>query len=240
MSRSHRPVSRDQHETSSRDREDREPPHLGAPPPLISPKHQHRDRAPPPTTLWNPASLIETTTDSRRPLHDHLGLGPYDINHLPVPSKHDRHYNPEKLEEGPRKRNDLDKYPPVQPSGFSEPNTFLVELEKSTHSFLNQHRAPVSLSGAYRELGTSLRPSGSFMGLQGPSRLAPDGLLVYDEFLQQHRRAVSKLDLEEKRRREAREKGTCSTAENDILRCRKCTVPRGCAIGFPITGAQTD
>lgn len=30
---------------------------------------------------------------------------------------------------------------------------------------------------------------------------------MYDEFLQQHRRAVSKLDLEERRRREAREKG---------------------------------
>lgn len=33
-------------------------------------------------------------------------------------------------------------------------------------------------------------------------------MLIYDEFLQQHRRPVSKLDLEERRRREAREKGT--------------------------------
>lgn len=71
----------------------------------------------------------------------------------------------------------------------------------------------MSLSGAYRELGSSLKPSGSFMGFQGPSRLTPNGLLVYDEFLQQHRQAVSKLDLEERRRREAREKGTCSTAK---------------------------
>lgn len=205
---SHRPVSGDHHETSSRDRErDREAPHLGGPPPLISPKQQHRDHGPPPTTLWNPASLIETSTDSRRTLHDFPGLGIYDINQLSIPpSKHDRHYNPEKLEEGPWKRNDLDKYTPIRPSGFSEPNTFLVEMEKSTQNFLNQHRAPVSLSGAYRELGS--RHSGSFMGIQGPSHLAPDGLLVYDEFLQLHRRAVSKLDLEERRRREAREKGT--------------------------------
>ena len=35
----------------------------------------------------------------------------------------------------------------------------------------------------------------------------PDSMLVYDEVLQQHRRLLSKLDLEEKRRREAREGG---------------------------------
>lgn len=32
-------------------------------------------------------------------------------------------------------------------------------------------------------------------------------MYIYDEFVQQHRRLVSKLDLEERRRREAREKG---------------------------------
>lgn len=35
----------------------------------------------------------------------------------------------------------------------------------------------------------------------------PDSMLVYDEVLQQHRRLLSKLDLEEKRRREARQGG---------------------------------
>lgn len=35
----------------------------------------------------------------------------------------------------------------------------------------------------------------------------PDSMLVYDEVLQQHRRLLSKLDMEEKRRREAREGG---------------------------------
>lgn len=38
-------------------------------------------------------------------------------------------------------------------------------------------------------------------------RQAPDSVLVYDEVLQQHRRLLSKLDLEEKRRKEAREGG---------------------------------
>ncbi|XP_077104287.1 genetic suppressor element 1 isoform X3 [Siphateles boraxobius] len=203
-----RPVP-NHHDPNSRDRDrDRDThPLLGAPPPLISPKHQHKDQAPPPpTTLWNPASLIETTSDSRRTLHDPPSLGHYDISRLPLPhSKHERHYNSEKLEEGSRKKDSLDKYPPIRPSGFSEPNTFLAELEKSTQSFLNQQRAPLSLSGPYGEL--SLKSSGSFKSLQGHTRLAPDAMLVYDEFLQQHRRAVSKLDLEERRRREAREKG---------------------------------
>ncbi|XP_051726961.1 genetic suppressor element 1 isoform X3 [Ctenopharyngodon idella] len=206
----HRPVP-NHHEPNSRDRDrDRDAhPLLGAPPPLISPKHQHKDQAPPPpTTLWNPASLIETSSDSRRTLHDPPSLGHYDISRLPLPpSKHERHYNSEKLEEGSRKRDSLDKYPPIRPTGFSEPNTFLAELEKSTQSFLNQQRAPLSLSGPYGELSTGLKSSGSFKSLQGHSRLAPDAMLVYDEFLQQHRRAVSKLDLEERRRREAREKG---------------------------------
>lgn len=35
----------------------------------------------------------------------------------------------------------------------------------------------------------------------------PNSMLVYDEALQQHRPLLSKLDLEEKKRREAREGG---------------------------------
>ncbi|XP_043084158.1 LOW QUALITY PROTEIN: genetic suppressor element 1 [Puntigrus tetrazona] len=42
---------------------------------------------------------------------------------------------------------------------------------------------------------------------QGPAPDRTDPLMVYDQALQQHRRLISKLDLEEKRRREAREKG---------------------------------
>ncbi|XP_059362202.1 genetic suppressor element 1-like isoform X1 [Carassius carassius] len=206
----HRPIL-NHHEPNSRDRERNRDAHplLGAPPPLISPKHQNKDHAlPPPTTLWNPASLIETSTDSRRSLHEPQSLGHYDVSRVSLPhSKHEHHYNSEKLEEGSRKRDSLDKYPTIQPSGFSESNTFLVELEKSTYSFLNQQRAPLSKSGPYGELSAGLKSSGCFKRIQGHSRLATDALLVYDDFLQQNRQAVSKLDLEEKRRREAREKG---------------------------------
>uniref|UniRef100_A0A673HWR9 Genetic suppressor element 1-like n=1 Tax=Sinocyclocheilus rhinocerous TaxID=307959 RepID=A0A673HWR9_9TELE len=42
---------------------------------------------------------------------------------------------------------------------------------------------------------------------QGPALDRTDHMMVYDQALQQHRRLVSKLDLEEKKRREAREKG---------------------------------
>uniref|UniRef100_A0A671QU23 Genetic suppressor element 1-like n=1 Tax=Sinocyclocheilus anshuiensis TaxID=1608454 RepID=A0A671QU23_9TELE len=42
---------------------------------------------------------------------------------------------------------------------------------------------------------------------QGPVLDRTDPRMVYDQALQQHRRLVSKLDLEEKKRREAREKG---------------------------------
>lgn len=49
--------------------------------------------------------------------------------------------------------------------------------------------------------------AGPAMGPVATQGMGPDTMLIYDEFLQQHRRPVSKLDLEEKRRKEAREKG---------------------------------
>lgn len=65
-----------------------------------------------------------------------------------------------------------------------------------------------------------LRPSASALSdpgvrFQAPSPTltkerrahAPDSMLVYDEVFQQHRRLLSKLDLEEKRRKEARDGG---------------------------------
>lgn len=48
-------------------------------------------------------------------------------------------------------------------------------------------------------------------------RPGSDTVLVYDEYLQLHRRPVSKLDLEERRRREAREKGElCFSIEVNV------------------------
>lgn len=202
---SRRTTIQNHHEPGSRERERERDihPHLGAPPPLISPKPQPRDHAPaPPTTLWNPASLIETSSESRRPLHEPHS-GPYDIGRLaPPPTKTERHFSSEKPKDG------HEKFPLVRPTGFSEPRPFLAELEKSTQSFLNQQRAALSLSTQYGELSGTLKSGAVHKGLHGPPmRPGSDSVLVYDEYLQLHRRPISKLDLEERRRREAREKG---------------------------------
>lgn len=125
----------------------------------------------------------------------------------------------------------MEKYPPLRgPPGLPEPSTFLADLEKSTQSFFSQQRASLSLSSQYELEGAGKSNAGlkGLQGNQGHSRqgqalgmvtgpgvgqvatlgMVPDTMLIYDEFLQQHRRPVSKLDLEEKRRKEAREKGT--------------------------------
>lgn len=126
----------------------------------------------------------------------------------------------------------MDKYPPLRaPLVLPEHSTFLADLEKSTQSFLSQQRASMSLPSQY-EMEGSLKINAGLKNLQGhpmhsrqgqglgmipgagvgtltAQGTGPDTALIYDEVLQQHRRPVSKLDLEEKRRREAREKGSC-------------------------------
>lgn len=152
-------------------------------------------------------------------------MGHYDLSRL--------HPGPSKYDDGPRRREGgvLEKYPPLRaPPGLPEPSTFLADLEKSTQSFLSQQRASLSLSSQY-ELEGTVKSNAALKNLQGHpghSRhgqglgmvtgpgmgqltslsTGPETKLIYDEFLHQHRRPVSKLDLEEKRRREAREKGT--------------------------------
>lgn len=153
-------------------------------------------------------------------------MGHYELGRLPpVPSKY---------EDGVRRRDGgaMDKYPPLRgPPGLPEPSTFLADLEKSTQSFFSHQRASLSLTSQY-ELEGAMKSGAGMKSLQGHPGLSrhgqglgmvpgsgsmgpvatlggmgPDTTLIYDEFLQQHRRPVSKLDLEEKRRREAREKG---------------------------------
>lgn len=145
-------------------------------------------------------------------------MGHYDLSRLaPGTSKY---------EDGVRRRDGgpLEKYAPLRcPPGLPEPSTFLADLEKSTQSFFSQ--PSLSLSSQYELEGASKNSSvlktlpGHSRHIQGlgagpgvsqvaPLGLGPDTMLIYDEFLQQHRRPVSKLDLEEKRKREAREKGT--------------------------------
>ncbi|KAL0154806.1 hypothetical protein M9458_049069, partial [Cirrhinus mrigala] len=149
---------------------------LGAPPPLITPKPLPRDQhpsAPAPSSLWNPVSLLSSPPD--RPLSH---IRPYSGHSRPKPPEEDVRPSSTRV------------------SSLLEPGKYLVDLEKSTRSFMNQQRAAFSQSGQ----------SGDYRTPQGAPVDRPDPMMVYDQALQQHRRLVSKLDLEEKKRREAREK----------------------------------
>lgn len=152
-------------------------------------------------------------------------MGHYELSRLPS--------GPSKYEDGIQRREvaAMEKYPPLRgPPGLSEPSTFLADLERSTQSFFSQQRASLPLSSQY-DLEVAVKSNTVLKGLQGhPAHIrhgqglgiidgqgmgqvtilgmGPDTMLIYDEILQQHRRPVSKLDLEEKRRREAKEKGT--------------------------------
>nr|XP_058901473.1 genetic suppressor element 1 isoform X3 [Kogia breviceps] len=212
----HRPESTrpgpNRHEPGGRD----PPQHFGGPPPLISPKPQHHSV---PTALWNPVSLMDSTLETRRapeghPLHGHPA--PFEPSRqAAVPLvKVERVYCPEKAEEGPRKREaaPLDKYqpPPREVGGLEQqafppaPTHFLAELEPSTQTVLGQPRASLAPPAPFGEPPGPLKPGSPY---RPPVQRGPDPTYVYDEFLQQRRRLVSKLDLEERRRREAQEKG---------------------------------
>ncbi|KFO31833.1 Genetic suppressor element 1 [Fukomys damarensis] len=185
---------------------------------------QHLDmgRPPPqhhtvPTALWNPVSLMDTTLETRRAeshaLHSHpAAFEPSRQAAVPL-VKVERVYCPEKTEE-PRKREatPLDKYqPPAREAGSLEPpafphgpGPFLAELEKSAQTLLGQQRVSLPPAASFGELSGPLKPGSPY---RHPAARGPDPAYVYDEVLQQRRRLVSKLDLEERRRREAQEKG---------------------------------
>nr|XP_033796591.1 genetic suppressor element 1 isoform X2 [Geotrypetes seraphini] len=190
------------HDPSGRDQMQ----HFGGPPPLISPKPQH---PPAPTALWNPVSLMETAADTRRaqetnlPLHGHTGQYEPSRQALPL-VKVERGYSSEKQEETGRRR-DVASWEarPLEQSGYTH-GPFLAELEKSTQSILSQQRASLAQAGHFPDMGFASKPNSTYRPVLARSQ---DPMFVYDEFLQQHRRLVSKLDLEERRRREAREKG---------------------------------
>ncbi|XP_031513904.1 genetic suppressor element 1 isoform X2 [Papio anubis] len=215
----HRPESTtrpgpNRHEPGGRD----PPQHFGGPPPLISPKPQLHAA---PTALWNPVSLMDNTLETRRAeshsVHSHpAAFEPSRQAAVPL-VKVERVFCPEKAEEGPRKREPapLDKYqpppPPPREGGSLEhqpfppgPGPFLAELEKSTQTILGQQRASLPQAATFGELSGPLKPGSPY---RPPAPRAPDPAYIYDEFLQQRRRLVSKLDLEERRRREAQEKG---------------------------------
>lgn len=186
--------------------------HFGGPPPLISPKPQQHSV---PTSLWNPVSLMDTPSESRRSqepasIHNHAATM-YERQTLPS-VKVERQYIFEKqqLEEEdlPRRKEQTEKYQPIRESslehsGYSHA-PFLAELEKSTQSFLNQQRSSLQQASQTAETTFLHKPS---LSHRLPPTRTRDPMYIYDEFLQQHRRLVSKLDLEERRRKEAREKG---------------------------------
>ncbi|XP_064375841.1 genetic suppressor element 1 isoform X3 [Dromaius novaehollandiae] len=176
--------------------------HFGGPPPLISPKPPHHPATA--AALWNPAALLESGPEPRRLPEPHALHGPpapFEPPRQGIPLvKVERVFCADKLEDGPRKRD----APAREPGAAEHPafahGPFLAELEKSAQSILSQPRAPLAPAPPFE----GAKPSSPY---RPPPPRAPDPMYVYDEFVQQHRRLVSKLDLEERRRREAREKG---------------------------------
>uniref|UniRef100_A0A3Q1FU35 Gse1 coiled-coil protein n=1 Tax=Acanthochromis polyacanthus TaxID=80966 RepID=A0A3Q1FU35_9TELE len=184
------------------------PPCLGAPPPLISPKGPHHPPVPP-TTLWNPASLVDTPSDSRRKLN------PPTPPSRPPPGLTRADRAPmswgERLEEGGRRMaKSPERYLSLRGVGLQD-SWNKTEQDRAVQSLYHRHhinnlhqRHSMPLSAPSTDLGGRCQP-------ESPppvrERQAPDNMLVYDEVLQQHRRLLSKLDLEEKRRKEAREGG---------------------------------
>ncbi|KAM4573187.1 genetic suppressor element 1-like isoform 1-T1 [Odontesthes bonariensis] len=184
------------------------PPCLGAPPPLISPKGPHHPPAPP-IALWNPASFVDTPGDSRRKFN------PPTPPSRPPPglTRADRPQISweEKMEDGgKRTAKSPERYPPLRASGLQESwnkseQDRAIQSLYPRHHLGSLHRPCVPLSAQNEEGGRCQAASPSLM--RERQKQAPDSMLVYDEVLQQHRRLLSKLDLEEKRRKEAREGG---------------------------------
>lgn len=177
-------------------------PSLGAPPPLISPKAPHHLTVPP-TTLWNPASLIDTPADSRRK------PDPPTPPSRPPPGL-TRAERPnfmwgEKLEDGARRRAEgLERYTSLR--GQDAGCLKRTEHDRASQS-LYQHHPIINLhqKSCVPAEQRGKCPAGSPSALR--ERQTPASMLVYDEVLQQQRRLLSKLDVEEKKRKEAKEEG---------------------------------
>lgn len=196
----HNPGSKDAH------------PSLGAPPPLISPKGSTHP-PPPPTTLWNPVSLVDPPVDYRRkPIPPTVPCRP-----PPGLTRTDRLFQGwgEKLDDGGRRRAEgPERYSSLRGASLHEPWN-KAEQDRTIQSLYHRHHisnlhqkscTPLSIPGTCTDLGGRCQTSSPSPARERPHQ-ANDNMLVYDEVLQQHRRLLSKLDLEEKRRREAKEGG---------------------------------
>lgn len=177
---------------------------LGAPPPLISPKAPHHPPAPP-TSLWNPASLVDTPSDSRRKFN-----APTPPTRPPPGlMRSDRPLMSWGEDGGKRTSKSPERCPPLRGAGSQEPWS-RTEADRALHTLyprhhVNHHR-PAALPSAQTDQGLQ-HQAGPPSLIRERQTQAADSMLVYDGVLQQHRRLLSKLDLEEKRRKEAREGG---------------------------------
>lgn len=185
-------------------------PCLGAPPPLISPKAPPHAPAPP-TTLWNPASLVDTpSSDSRRKLN---AAAP-PSRPPPGLTRADRPLVSwgERIDDGAKRTSKSpERYPSVRGAGLTELWS-KSEQERTFQSLFPRqhvnhlHHRPSVPPPAPSDPGLRFQAASPPPTRERPAH-ASDNTLVYDEVLQQHRRLLSKLDLEEKRRKEAREGG---------------------------------
>ncbi|XP_077371777.1 genetic suppressor element 1-like isoform X2 [Festucalex cinctus] len=152
-----------------------------APPSLGAPPPLISPKAPQ-TTLWNPASFVDRRK-STPPIRPPPGLTRADRPHLSWG---------EKMEEGARRRPEApERYPSASEEAGSSNKAeqdLLIPQRRHANNLHSRLCAPLSDPNAGRQRQR-------------------DSALVYDEALQQHRRLLSKLDLEEQRRREAREGG---------------------------------
>uniref|UniRef100_A0A3B4F0S7 Genetic suppressor element 1-like n=1 Tax=Pundamilia nyererei TaxID=303518 RepID=A0A3B4F0S7_9CICH len=186
---------------------------LGAPPPLISPKAPHQPPAPA-TTLWNPASLVDAPADSRRKLN-----APTPPSR-PPPGLTRAERPPaawgERLEEGNRRMaKSPERFASLRGASLQEcwnksEQDRAIQSLYHRHHINNLHQRsfmpPSISSGACTDLGGRCQAASPPAVRERPHQV-PDSMMVYDEVLQQHRRLLSKLDLEEKRRKEAKEGG---------------------------------
>lgn len=185
------------------------PPSLGAPPPLISPKGPPNPSVPA-TTLWNPASFVDSPparrlTPSTPPCRPPPGLTRTDKPPLGWG---------ERTEDNRRRAESLERYHSARGGSLHDAASWSKTEQDQTMQSLYQRRylgnlqqrAPLSTPLSSADAGAQERKSSPSPARERHCHV-PDSSLVYDEVLQQHRRLLSKLDLEEKQRKEAREGG---------------------------------
>ncbi|XP_048448473.1 genetic suppressor element 1-like, partial [Rhincodon typus] len=157
---------------------------------------------------------MDNHTESRKS-HDHHMLnnyaGHYDTHRqVGPPIKMEKIHS---HEESAKRRDGPEKYQPSRGPGSLEHASHshsygppFAELEKSAQSILNQQRMSMPYLGPCSDMSLLHKSTSSYRQPLSLPR-APGPMYVYDELLQRHRRLISKLDLEEKKRKEAKEKG---------------------------------